>query len=163
MAKKEIYNPEPADENSSASEQVTLTNTIKVKKPRRPFLFLSITIPVLVVLLVSFFVISISAAQIDHSAAGYSSAAAKAAKLTDAADKTSKNVYQQQVTAQWGTNDLLQVIADQGSGLEAITHNVAVTQNALLWGLFAVIAMLASLIAAVLAVGRALLKQRAEN
>ena len=157
MAKKDIYNPEPA-ENTEA-ETVT---PAKAKKSRKPFLFLGITIPVLVIVVLSFLQISISSAQIDHSASSYSAEAAKVAKATDAADKTSKNVYQQQVTAQWGTNDLLQVIADQNAGMESITKNVAVTQTALLWGMFAVIALLGVLIAAVLTVGRELLKTKTQ-
>ena len=153
MAKKEIYNPEPAENAGAENETV-----VKAKKVRKPFLFLGITIPVLVIVVLSFLQISISSAQIDHSASSYSAEAAKVSKATDLADKSSKNVYQQQVTAQWGTNDLLQVIADQNAGMESITKNVAVTQNALLWGMFAVIALLGTLIVAVLTVGRELLK-----
>lgn len=158
MAKKEIYNPEPADNAAGETETV-----VTAKKSRKPFLFLGITIPVLVIVALSFLQITISSAQIDHTTSSYSAEAAKVAKATDAADKTSKNVYQQQVTAQWGTNDLLQVIADQNASMESITKNVAVTQTALLWGMFAVIALLGALIASVLTVGRELLKVKSST
>lgn len=158
MPKKEIYNPEPAENTGTNTEA-----PVKVKKSRKPFLFLGITIPVLVIVALSFLQITISSAQIDRTTSSYSAEAAKVAKATDAADKTSKNVYQQQVTAQWGTNDLLQVIADQNASMESITKNVAVTQNAILWGMFAVIALLGALIASVLTVGRELLKTKSQS
>ena len=72
----------------------------------------------------------------------------------------SDTVYQQMVSAQWATKDLLQVIADQNVNLVDINQNLAATQAALMWAMVGLGVLIATLISLIAGIGLRFLKNQ---